>query len=50
MARLLYSAARGSPGQAAIGSEFIMLDVVYVLAGCAFFAVAVSYATVCDHL
>ncbi len=50
MAGLLYSAPRGRHGQAAPRSEFAMLDVVYVFAGCAFFAVAVLYAAICDKL
>jgi len=27
-----------------------MLDVIYLIGGCAFFIVAVLYTTACDHL
>ena len=31
-------------------AEQSMLDVVYLIGGCAFFALAVLYTTACDHL
>lgn len=30
--------------------EPCMLDVIYLVGGCAFFVVAVLYTTACDHL
>jgi hypothetical protein len=30
--------------------EFLMLDIVYLVGGCLFFAVAVVYSTACDRL
>lgn len=31
-------------------TEFPMLDIVYLVGGCLFFAVSVAYATACDKL
>jgi hypothetical protein len=30
--------------------EFAMLDLAYLIGGCAFFALAVLYTIACDHL
>jgi hypothetical protein len=30
--------------------ELFMLDVIYLVGGCAFFVIAVCYTTACDHL
>ncbi len=30
--------------------ELFMLDVIYLVGGCAFFVIAVWYTTACDHL